>query len=57
MLPDGTRLHHPIAFPLMRQRRVGGVRPLPRGGEGCLDATRSIFEEVLRHGPPAGCGA
>lgn len=53
MLPDGTRLHHPISFPLMRQRRVVGVRPLPCAGDDCLEATRGLFEEALRHGAPA----
>ena len=50
MLPDGTRLKHPIAFPTMRKRKVVGVKPLPCCGEGCLDATRSLFEEALRQG-------
>jgi predicted DsbA family dithiol-disulfide isomerase len=53
MLPDGTRLRHPIAIPLMHQRRVVGVRPLPCRGDGCLEATRDLFEEALRHGTPA----
>lgn len=53
MLPDGARLRHPIAFPVMRQRRVVGVRPLPCCGDGCLAATRDLFEEALRHGAPA----
>ena len=42
MLTDGTRLHHPIAFPLMRQRRH--PRPSPR-----LHSRRSG-----RPAPPAG---
>lgn len=53
MLPDGTRLHHPIAFPRMRQRRVVGVRPLPCCGDDCLAATRELFEAALRHSGPA----
>ncbi len=48
MLADGTRLRHPIAFPMMRNRRVVGVTPLPCWGQGCLDATRALFERALR---------
>jgi hypothetical protein len=50
MLPDGTRLKHPIAFPAIKERKVVGIKPLPCCGEGCLDATRSLFEEALRRG-------
>jgi predicted DsbA family dithiol-disulfide isomerase len=48
MLPDGTKLHHPIAEPRMRRRRVVGVGALPCHGDGCLDATRALFEHALR---------
>ncbi len=51
MLADGTRLRHPIAFPTMKERKVVGVRRLPCCGEGCLDATRDLFEQALRHRP------
>jgi hypothetical protein len=33
-----------------------GVKPLPCCGEGCLDATRELFEEALRHGPGVASG-
>lgn len=49
MLEDATKLRHPIAFPRMRQRQVVGVAPLPCHGVGCLDATRDLFEQALRH--------
>lgn len=48
MRADGARLRHPIAFPRMRQRTVVGVAPLPCCGEGCLEATRELFEQALR---------
>ena len=57
MLADGARLRHPIAFPLIRSRKVAGVAALPCCGEGCLDATRGLFEQALGHRPdhdPAG---
>jgi hypothetical protein len=47
MLPDGTRLHLPVAFPTIRNRRIVAVRPLPCIGEGCLDATRALFARAL----------
>lgn len=50
MLSDGTRLRHPSSFPTMKERKVVGIEPLPCCGEGCLDATRDLFEEALRHG-------
>ncbi len=49
MISDGTKLKHPITFPTIKERKVVGVKPLPCCGEGCLDATRALFEEVLRH--------
>jgi len=49
-LDDGTRLHLPIAFPRMQDRRVTSVSPLPCCGEGCLDATRAWFEQALGEG-------
>jgi predicted DsbA family dithiol-disulfide isomerase len=48
MLPDGTRLRHPIAYPQMEERKVVGVAPLPCYGADCLAATRGIIEQVLQ---------
>jgi len=48
-LPDGTRLRLPIAFPIQRQRKIVGVGELPCCGSSCLDATRNLFEQALRH--------
>jgi predicted DsbA family dithiol-disulfide isomerase len=56
MLPDGTKLKHPIAFPTIKERKVVGVKPLPCCGEGCLDATRNLFEEALRQGSEVALG-
>jgi predicted DsbA family dithiol-disulfide isomerase len=56
MLSDGTRLRHPITFPTIKERKVVGIKPLPCCGEGCLDATRALFEEALRHVPGVGSG-
>ena len=47
MLADGTRLHLPIAFPIIRNRRIVAVRPLPCIGDGCLDAMRALFARAL----------
>jgi hypothetical protein len=48
MLGDGTKLRHPIAFPQMRDAQVVGVMPLLCHGEGCLAATRDLFERAAR---------
>src|SRR5215212_5295048 len=56
MLSDGTRLRHPITFPTIKERKVVGVKPLPCCGEGCLDATRDLFEDALRHGAGVASG-
>ena len=48
MLADGTRLHPPIAFPVMREREVVAVGKLPCCGEDCLDATRALVEQALQ---------
>ncbi len=53
MLYDGTRLRLPIAFPHLRQRKIVSVDPLPCHAEGCLEATRALFEEALEHAAPA----
>lgn len=50
MLQDGTKLRHPIAYPIMKDRRVVGVHPLPCAGEACLELTRVFFEQALRQG-------
>ena len=48
MLADGTRLRPPIAFPVMRERKVVAVGKLPCCGEGCLEATRALVEQALQ---------
>ena len=50
MRGDGTKLHHPIAEPKMRRRKIVGISALPCHGEGCLEATRDLFEQALREG-------
>jgi predicted DsbA family dithiol-disulfide isomerase len=47
MLADGTKVRHPIAYPRMEERKVVGVSALPCCGEGCLEATRRVIEQVL----------
>jgi predicted DsbA family dithiol-disulfide isomerase len=53
MLPGGTRLDLPVAFPTIRNRQIVAVRPLPCIGEGCFDATRALFVRALEAAPPA----
>lgn len=48
MLADGSKLRAPIAFPVMRERRVVAVGRLPCCGEGCLGATRALIEQALQ---------
>lgn len=48
MLPNGAKLRAPIAFPVMRERRVIAVGKLPCCGDGCLDATRALIEQALQ---------
>jgi hypothetical protein len=48
MRPDGTRLMPPIAFPVIRNRKIVAVRPLPCSAEACLEATRALFDQALR---------
>jgi predicted DsbA family dithiol-disulfide isomerase len=50
MLADGTRLHLPIAFPVLQDRKIVKVRPLPCCGDACLDATRSMLERAAETG-------
>ncbi len=47
MRSDGTRLHLPIAFPTLRNRKIVAMSALPCCGDGCLDATRALFARVL----------
>jgi predicted DsbA family dithiol-disulfide isomerase len=49
MLADGTKLRHPLATPKMRDRRIIGVTALRCHGEGCLAATRALFEQAIQH--------
>lgn len=49
MLPDGTRVRHPIAFSRLVERKVVEVGALPCHGDECLEATRALFEQALRH--------
>jgi predicted DsbA family dithiol-disulfide isomerase len=49
MLPDGTRLRHPIAYPRMENRKIVSVSPLPCCGDECLDATRALLDRALSH--------
>jgi hypothetical protein len=48
MLADGTRCEVPIAFPVMRDRKIVGVGRLACCGEGSLDAARRLFEQTLK---------
>ncbi len=47
MLGGGTRLRLPIGFPVMKERKIVAVGVLPCCGDGCLDATRGLFEQAL----------
>jgi len=49
MLSDGTKLRHPIGYARLREDRVVGVTPLPCHGDGCIEATRELFDRALRH--------
>ncbi len=50
MLGDGTRLHHPMGFPVMENDQVVKVGVLPCCGETCLEMTRGMFVKALRQG-------
>lgn len=50
MLADGTKLRSPIAFPVMRERKIMAVGTLPCCGAGCLEATRALIERTLQPG-------
>lgn len=47
MLENGTKLRSPIAFPVMRERRIVRVQRLPCCGESCMAATRDLLEQAL----------
>lgn len=49
MLADGKKLRHPIAYPRMKDGKILSVGKLPCCGEDCYEATRSLFEQVLKH--------
>ncbi len=48
MLADGTKLHHPIAYPNMVNGKITRVGALPCYGEGCLEITRGFFEKAIQ---------
>ncbi len=50
MLPDGPRLHLPIAFPVLEEHRIVRVHRLPCCGEGCLDAMRALLDQAAQAG-------
>ena len=50
MLADGKKLRHSIAYPDIQNGKIVSVGKLPCCGEGCYDATRSLFEKALKHG-------
>ena len=50
MLANGTRLRPPIAYPVMRERRIVAIGKLPCCGDSCIDATRALVEQAL-HSP------
>lgn len=52
MLGDGTKLHHPIAYPIFEKGQIAAVGKLPCCGEGCYDATREFFERAVKQGEP-----
>lgn len=49
MLSNGKKLRHPIAYPNIQNEKILSVAKLPCCGEGCYDATRSLFEKALKH--------
>lgn len=48
MLADGTKLRPPLAFPVMRERKIVAVGALPCCGDSCLEATRALVERALQ---------
>jgi predicted DsbA family dithiol-disulfide isomerase len=49
MLPDGSRLKLPIAYPKLENRKVVALSGQPCHGEECREATRSLFQQALEH--------
>lgn len=49
MLPNGKKLRHPMAYPKIQNDEVISVGKLPCCGEGCYEATRTLFEQALKH--------
>lgn len=47
MLASGKKLRHPIAYPKIQDGKIQSVGRLPCCGEGCYEATRALFEEVI----------
>jgi predicted DsbA family dithiol-disulfide isomerase len=47
MLSDGTRVRPPIAMPKIRNRRIVSMPPLTCFGDGCMDATRALFDAAI----------
>jgi hypothetical protein len=47
ILEDCSKLRSPIAFPLTQAHRIARVKKLPCCGEGCIAATRELFERAL----------
>jgi predicted DsbA family dithiol-disulfide isomerase len=45
---DGNRLRPPMSYPKLEDRKIVGISPLPCFGDGCTDAIRGLFDEVLR---------
>ncbi len=50
MLPDGTRLRHPIAYPRIEDGKILSVGRTPCCGEDCDQPTRELFEKALALG-------
>ncbi len=49
MLSDGKKLRHPMAYPHIENGKILSVSKLPCCGEGCYEATRTLFEQALKH--------
>jgi predicted DsbA family dithiol-disulfide isomerase len=49
MLADGKKLRHLIAYPNIQNGKILSVGKLSCCGEECNEATRALFEQVLKH--------
>ena len=49
MLADGKKLRHPLAYPRIENGKILSVGKLPCCGEGCYEATRTLFEQALKY--------